>query len=275
MTPLEVGTTSWSLQIDEFEQMLETVEEDLDLHVIHLGAIADISLTEEVREEWQDALDKRKLEVSATAVGFAGEDYSTLQTIEATGGFVNPEQFEPRFRHLCDMAELTRTLGVGILTTHIGFVPGDAQDPCRAHMVESVRKVADALADRGIVLGMETGQESPDLLLAFIDQVDRENVKVNFDPANMILYGSSDPIEALDKLQDHIVHVHVKDATPAIRSGAWGSDVPLGEGEVGIDRYLRKLKEIEYRGPLIIEREGGDNRIEDIRRAVELLEELV
>jgi sugar phosphate isomerase/epimerase len=122
---------------------------------------------------------------------------------------------------------------------------------------------------------METGQETAEAMLQFIKSVGRGNVGVNFDPANMILYGTGGPLEAVEALKDYVKHVHVKDGLSPTEKGKLGTEVPLSEGEVGIRVYINKLVKIGYRGPLIIEREAGDDRIGDIKRAKKLLEDIL
>ena len=125
---------------------------------------------------------------------------------------------------------------------------------------------------------LETGQEPADALLRFIADVERDNLFINFDPANMILYGSGEPIEALEKVGRYVHSVHCKDATWAKHPGQeWGSEVPLGEGDVGMERYLRTLDKLGYTGPLTIEREIPQDPARqkaEIGRALALLKEL-
>jgi sugar phosphate isomerase/epimerase len=108
----------------------------------------------------------------------------------------------------------------------------------------------------------------------FIEATKNPNVKVNFDPANMILYGSGDPKEAVLILGKYLVHTHAKDGLWPKESGKLGTEVPLGEGQVGFEKYMANLKSTGYKGPLIIEREAGDQRIADIKKAKALLERL-
>ena len=149
----------------------------------------------------------------------------------------------------------------------------------------TIRTTGDRIADgplhdvggkglftKEIELGMETGQESAGELLEFLDDLDTPNVFVNFDPANMILYGAGDPIDAIRTLGRHVRHVHVKDATASNRPGeAWGEEVAFGTGQVGPQRFLAALHRIDYRGPLAIEREAGSQRMADVKAAVEAL----
>jgi sugar phosphate isomerase/epimerase len=115
------------------------------------------------------------------------------------------------------------------------------------------------------------------VLLGFIRDVDRPNLKVNFDPANLILYGTGEPIEALRMLAPHVVSVHCKDGDWPSHAGSLGSERPLGKGAVGIERFVRTLKEIGFEGPLNVERETEDQteRMRDIKDAVALLRTLV
>ena len=135
----------------------------------------------------------------------------------------------------------------------------------------------DELADYDQKLHLETGQETADHLLDFLGDVNRPNLYVNFDPANMILYGTGDPIEALKKVGPHVRSVHCKDAVWAPgeqRGKSWGREVALGEGDVDVRRYLQTLKDIGYKGPLTIERETPEDREgqkADIQKAVDIL----
>jgi sugar phosphate isomerase/epimerase len=127
-------------------------------------------------------------------------------------------------------------------------------------------------------LHLETGQEPVDVLIQFLDDVKRDNLFVNFDPANMILYGAGEPIPALEQLGSRVRSVHCKDATWSDRPGeTWGREVPLGEGDVDMAAFLKTLKNIGYDGPFTIEREipqEPERQKKEIGRAIELLEGL-
>jgi sugar phosphate isomerase/epimerase len=173
-------------------------------------------------------------------------------------------------------ADIIRQLGTNLLSVHIGFVPEDSGHPRYAVMVDRAREVADAFGERGVHLVMETGQESPEHLLAFIEAVGRPNVGVNFDPANMILYGVGEPVEAVGLLKKYIVHTHMKDATWSAKPReGWGEEVVLGTGEADIPRIVSKLRAQGYAGTLAIEREAGKQRVADIQEGVKLLRSLL
>ena len=144
--------------------------------------------------------------------------------------------------------------------------------------VAVARDVCDHCAKHGQGLHLETGQETADDLLAFIKDVERSNLFINFDPANMILYGTGEPIEALRKVGRFVRSVHCKDAKWAAQPGKeWGQEVPLGQGDVGMENFLRTLKEIGYTGPLTIEREIAqepERQKAEIGHAIRLLNQL-
>ncbi len=158
------------------------------------------------------------------------------------------------------------------ITTHVGFIPPPGETELHATMLARIHELADQFSGLGIDLLMETGQEPAAELLGFLTDLGVANVHINFDPANMILYGAGDPIEAIRLLGSHIRHVHVKDATPSPRPGVeWGAEVPFGAGQVGPERFLSALRDIGYRGPLAIEREAGNDRMADVAIAARVV----
>jgi len=273
MQPLQIGVCTWSLKMPDLGQALATISSQLGLRLVHLG-FWDDSFTD--TDRIVELLTSNGLEVSATCIGYPDEDYSTIQRIAETGGYRPDEQWERRFAQTRALADFTAAIGVKLLATHIGFVPHDKADPRYAVMVDRLRRVCDALGQRGLTLVMETGQEKAEALAEFITAVGRDNIGVNFDPANMILYGVGDPVEAVGILKDKIVHCHMKDATWSSRpTQQWGEEVVLGTGQADIPRVVSKLRAIGYQGPLVIEREAGDNRTADIQKAINLLNSLV
>jgi len=272
MQPLEIGVCTWSLAMPDLASTLEVIKRDLKLDVIHLGFM---TADNQVPASALDIVKASGLEVSALAVGFAGEDYSTIQSIAETGGFAMDDQWPARRDKMFAVADLARQLGVKLVSVHVGFVPHDQKDARYHVMVDRTRTICDGLAERGLTLVMETGQETADGLLTFIDAVGRDNIGINFDPANMILYGVGEPAEALSLLKNHVVHVHMKDGTWSDKPGRqWGQDVVLGTGDADIPRIVQQLKDQGYTGPLAIEREAGDERAADISEAIKLLESL-
>jgi sugar phosphate isomerase/epimerase len=227
---------------------------------------------------WNKALEAEQFTAVTVVGAFTGEDYADIPTVKRTVGFIPRATRVEREARTLTISDFAAELGVPGIALHVGFVPEDATDPDYIAVREMVRRVADHAAKHNQSFALETGQEPAHTLLNFIKDVNRPNIRINFDPANMVLYGSGDPIEAVGVLAAYIVTVHCKDGTwpPKEVPGALGTEVPLGQGAVGIDRFIAKLKSINYKGPLCIEREIEDHqqRLKDIRMAVGLLEQL-
>jgi len=167
---------------------------------------------------------------------------------------------------------------VASIATHVGFIPEDTSDADYLAVREMVRRVCDHAVSHQQTFALETGQERADILLDFLHDVNRRNLGINFDPANMILYGTGDPVKSLEVVGQHVVSVHCKDGDwpPVGVPGALGAEQPLGKGSVDLKGFLAGLKKIGYKGALTIEREAHDQeqRLRDIQDGKRLLEEL-
>jgi sugar phosphate isomerase/epimerase len=214
------------------------------------------------------------IQFTGAMLGFPGEDYTTPQTIKETGGFGKPEWRQERFERLRWALDRTKALGLTDLMFHAGFLP-EPGDPDRSEMLDVLAQAGQLAAEQGITLAFETGQESAELLRLTLDDLRSPNIKVNFDPANMILYDMGDPIRAIEILGPDIRSVHVKDAIRPETPGTWGQEVPLGMGEVDIRRFVRALKDVGYNGPLVVEREVGSQRerLSDVAHGLDVLRE--
>jgi L-ribulose-5-phosphate 3-epimerase len=173
--------------------------------------------------------------------------------------------------NLTHAAPLARQLGLKLVTTHAGFIPHESTSVDFAKGVARIQQVASAFAEHGVSLALETGQEPAPVLVQFLDSVKRSDVGVNFDPANMLLYGSGEPIAALSQLIPFIRQVHIKDALPSGIAGTWGSEVPSGAGVVDWKAFFLTLNTAGYQGNFVIEREAGNSRIADIIVAREMI----
>ena len=154
-----------------------------------------------------------------------------------------------------EIADFAHLLGCNVVGLHLGFIPGAHASEFHP-VLEVTRELCDHCQARAQNVHLETGQETAAGLLAFLRAVQRPNLFVNFDPANMILYGTGNPIDTLRQIGSLVRSVHCKDAQWAANPGReWGTEMPLGEGDVNIDLYLETLHELGYNGPLTIERE--------------------
>jgi sugar phosphate isomerase/epimerase len=216
--------------------------------------------------------------ILAVFAAYEGEDYADIPTVQRTVGFVPPATRNARERRTIEVSEFARLMNVGSIGCHIGCVPEDPAHPDYTGVRDVVRRICDHAARNQQTFALETGQEPAPVLLRFIQDVDRPNLRINFDPANMVLYGSGDPIEALRAVGHLVVSVHAKDGDgpPANVPGALGVERPLGQGAVGMERFVRTLREIGYAAPLSVEREIEDQqqRLRDMAMGISLLRRL-
>lgn len=252
------------------------VVRELKVPTIQLHTPSKASRTRAKAEAFLDTLRAMGTTITVVFGGFEGESYADIPTTARTVGLVPPETRAARTAEMKEIADFARLLGVDAVGLHVGFVPHDVSDPMYAGAVAVTQEICDHCRRNDQRLHLETGQESPEALLQFRAAVGRDNLFVNFDPANMILYGSGEPIDALRKVGHLVWSVHCKDATWAAEPGKeWGREVPLGEGDVGMETFLRTLQELGYDGALTIEREIPQERQrqkEEIERGMRLLQ---
>jgi len=254
---------------------LEAVKE-LGVSTVQVHAPALDRCTEDYAREVREDFLEAGIEVTLVFCGYPGDSYQSIQAVRETVGLVPRGTREERVELTRQMADFAAALGAPGIGVHIGFLPEDWDDPDFDELAHVAKGICDYCSALGIGMNLETGQETAGTLLHFLEAVDRPNIGVNFDPANMILYGSGEPLEALRKVGNYVRSTHCKDAVWSERPGEeWGVEVPLGEGDVNIEAYVATLIDLGYRGPLTIEREvGGEQQIRDIRKGVELLKSL-
>ena len=273
LEPLEPGMMFWA-ERDDLAQI-----QSLGVRCGQLGIAGDMPLTPGTAEDWKAALARAGFTLVTVFAAFEGESYADVATVQRTVGFIPPATRAAREQRTFEVSDFAAALGVGSIACHVGFVPHDSADADYLAVREMVRRVCDHAASHGQTFALETGQEPADILLRFIRDVDRPNLRINFDPANMILYGTGDPIDALRTLASLVVSVHAKDGDwpPADSARGLGSERPLGKGSVGMERFVRTLAEIGFRGPLNVERETENQaqRLQEIREGVALLRRIV
>jgi sugar phosphate isomerase/epimerase/NAD(P)H-dependent FMN reductase len=203
-----------------------------------------------------------------------GEDYTTLDTIRITGGVVPDATWEQNWKNFEANARIAVHLGLRLVTLHAGFLPHDESDPSFARLLDRIGRIADLFAFHGLEISFETGQEDAPSLRQFLIRLNRANVGVNFDPANMLLYDKGDPVAALRTLAPWIRQVHLKDARRTRVPGTWGEEVVVGTGEVDWPAFFRTLQEIDFRGNLCFEREAGTQRVTDLAAGRSFIESL-
>ena len=255
-----------------------TTTAELGISTVHLHAPKPTARFPEEAEQLVARLAEFGIEVTCLFAGFEGESYADIPTVEKTVGLVNLDTQQQRVTELKEISDFGRLLGVPAVGLHIGFVPQSSRSSEYSLLLNITRDVCDHCRENDQTLHLETGQETAEELVAFLQQVDRGNLFVNFDPANMILYGAGEPLPALKTLGSYVRSVHCKDAKWSDQPGkTWGEEMPLGEGDVDMAAYLRVLQSIGYTGPLTIEREipqQPDRQKLEIGQAVELLNRL-
>lgn len=269
---LEIGAMFWAVR-DALPRI-----KSLGVKCGQLGLAGDVKLDAAFTQSWKDQLAAEDFHLATVFAAYNGESYADIPTVEKTVGFIPPATRAEREARTIEISDFAGALGVKSIACHIGFVPADETNPNYIAVREMVRRICDHAAKHGQTFALETGQEPAATLLHFLKDVQRPNIGINFDPANMILYGTGDPIEALGILGDRVISVHAKDGDwpPKDVPGALGTERPLGQGSVGMPRFVAKLKEIGYKGTVNIEREIEDleQRYADMKMAVGLLESL-
>ncbi len=257
---------------DGLDLRLETAQR-LGLTTAQILAPPIAERTSEHIKKLQHKFKNVGMSISVVFCGFSGESYETIPTVEDTIGLVPAQWRRERLAEAKSISDFASAMNVNVIGLHIGVIPQDGADD----VIAATRDLCDHAASNHQRVHLETGQESAKALLQFFKDVNRENLAINFDPANMILYGSGEPIPALTLVGEHVKSVHCKDATWSDNPGKeWGEEVPLGKGDVNIKLFLQTLKEIGYDGPLTIEREiSGEEQARDIEEGVALLNSLV
>src|SRR3984885_4550701 len=253
--PLAIGVCSWSLQVKSVPELKKLLGR-LGVDVVEIACGDPHHAAWDEGDKLPEAAKAAGFRMTGTMLGFPGEDYTTPLTIQHSGGFGNPATRPERLERFQWALTRTRELGLTDMMLHAGFLP-EPGDPDRKPFLDTLGKLSSLALSKGVTVGFETGQETADLLRRTLDDLKCSNLKINFDPANMLLYDKGDPLRAVEILGPDIRSVHVKDATPPTTPGAWGDEVPLGQGQVDIRRFLETLKKVGYRGPLCIERGVG------------------
>ena len=230
--------------------------------------------SKDLTAEFRAAVEATGVHVTAVFIMFEGHIWDLVGG-PSTIGLVPSDKRGARVVHACRVSNWAREAGISAVTSHMGFIPEDPDHPNYKPFIDTMKAFCAYAADNGQTFAFETGQETAQTLKRTIEDIGLDNVGVNLDPANLLLYGKSRPLEAVDHIGRYVLNTHCKDGSWPAPGGALGEEKPLGEGGVNIRELIPKLYRMGYRGPLTIEREiSGDKQIEDIRKAKRLLEEI-
>ena len=263
-----VAVCSWSLRAKNPVELVDRVR-STGARAVQL-ALTPIAEDPALWSETFARLADAGIDIASGMLETVGEDYSTLDAIRATGGVVPDATWPATRARAAEVARIAGAHGVKLVTFHAGFIPHE-EGAQRDELFARLRGISRMFADHGARIAFETGQESADTLAHALDHLGDGTIGVNFDPANMILYGMGDPVAAVARLAPRIAQVHVKDALPTTVPGTWGSEVSVGTGAVDWKAFLAALAHVPATVRLAVEREAGDDRVGDIRAAMELL----
>jgi sugar phosphate isomerase/epimerase len=224
----------------------------------------------------KDALAKYHVEATAVMTLGPGRMIWDFYDGPRTIGIVPPATRAARIDALKRASDLGKACGIRAVHTHCGFIPENPNDPLYSETVAAIKDVASHCKANGQTFLMETGQESPITLLRAIEDTGLDNIGVNLDTANLILYGKGEPVGALDVIGKYVRGLHAKDGLYPTDPKKLGREVPIGQGRVNFPEVIRKLHQLAYTGPITIEREtSGAQQEADIRASITFLERLI
>jgi L-ribulose-5-phosphate 3-epimerase len=227
-------------------------------------------------ERLRQALDKHGIEVTSLVVGGPGKEVWDFYQGPLTIGLVPRETRAARIAHIKKASDFAKQCGIPAVQTHCGFIPENPNDAVYRETVTAMREVAAYCQGNRQNFRYETGQETPITLVRAIQDVGMDNQGVNFDLANLILYGKANPVDAVELLGPYVQGIHAKDGLWPTNPKELGEEVPIGKGKVDFPRIIARLKEFNYRGAVTIEREiSGTQQVEDVRAAKAYLEGLI
>ena len=233
-------------------------------------------LDEALAKDIKASAEKYGIDISTVWIGWSGPCAWNFTEGPAVLGIVPPEYRYDRMRELCHGSDFAKMLGAKQIATHFGFLPESPADAQYTPLLCAIRYLADYCKANGQYLLFETGQETPTTILRFIEDSGRDNLGVNLDPANLIMYGKANPVDAVEVIGKYVRDVHAKDGKYPTSGKELGPETALGEGKVNYPAFVAALKAVGYDGPLTIEREiEGDEQTRDILNAKKMLEALI
>ncbi|NOY76902.1 MAG: sugar phosphate isomerase/epimerase [Calditrichaeota bacterium] len=263
------------VELKETENSFAPLKE-FGLSVCQLVNWNDSLWREDVAARVKHDLQQNRVRVSALWAGVPGPREWNFRKGPVTLGLVPPEYRQERVASLKRAADFAAAIGAPAVVTHVGFIPENMTDPEFDNVVQAVREVAATCESKGLEFWFETGQETPVTLLRAIHSVGAQNLGINLDPANLILYGKGNPIDALDVFGSYVKNIHAKDGFYPTDPFELGQEVKVGQGKVNFPEFVKRLKGIGFSGEFIIEREiSGEQQKRDIRETIRYLEKLL
>ncbi len=271
-SPIRLGVVVWIQDGQTAEEAVKRVH-DLGLSTCQIGFE---HLTADVAAPLTAALKKYGVEATAFSEHGPGKRVFTFYEGPETVGIIPPATRQARIRNLKLAADIARQCHIPAVHTHCGFIPENPNDPLYPQAVAAVKEVGNYCKEQGRIFLCETGQETPITLLRLIEDTRLDNVFVNMDVANLILYGKGNPVDAMDVLGHRVRGIHAKDGLFPTDPRKLGEEVIIGKGKVDFPAVLQQLKQVNYKGAMTIERETqGDQQKKDILQSKVFLENLI
>ena len=237
-------------------------------------------MDQETADKVNEAARHHKVEITAVWCGWDGPKVWDFYDGQITLGLV-PEAFRfERVKMLQKGIAFADMIHVRDVATHVGYMPENPYDPNYAGVLTCLKELVKLCKENGQNFLFETGQETPVTLKRAIQDIEKDlgkgNVGINLDPANLIMYGKANPVDALEVFGEYVMGIHGKDGKYPTDGHMLGDEVPLGQGKVNYPAFVAKLNEIGYTGDITIEREiSGEEQKKDIIMAKEVLDELL
>lgn len=238
----------------------------------------DMSLrTTEYVEKIKQLCKRYNIEITAVIGGWSGPSAWNFYDGPLTLGLVPSAYRHIRINELINAVDFANDLGVKDVNTHIGFIPENPNDPVYNELIMAVKHIATYAKGKDINFVFETGQETPITLLRAIYDIGMDNIGINLDPANLVMYGKANPCDAVEIIGKYIKGVHGKDGKYPTNPKELGSETAIGEGVVNFPEFIKKLKAVGYNGAITIEREieEGEQQHADIKKAQEVLQSII
>ena len=272
---MKIGVCVSLATMDGIEQRLITLQ-DSGFDNCQLISWNTELWTSENSEILKSLLEKYNITVSAFWCGWQGPVVWDFYDGQLTLGLVPAEYRQMRIQNLCDGADFAHKLGITDVVTHMGFIPENPYDPNFNSFCVAVRTVAQHLKENGQYLLFETGQETPVTMLRCFEQVGMDNLGINLDTANLILYGKANPVDALDVFGKYVRNLHAKDGRYPVNGHDLGVETQIGQGKVDFRALFTKLHELGYDSYVTIEREiSGEQQLKDILESKVYLERII
>ena len=247
-----------------------------NLSVCQLASWDPTIWTDQLAEQVANETRREGIQITAFWTGYCPPHDWNFITGPITLGLVPQAYRARRVTELILAGSFAKKINLPAIITHVGFIPENACDPLFQEIVIAVRLIAEHLHQLGMEFWFETGQETPVTLLRMIRAVNMPNLGINLDPANLILYGKGNPIDALDVFGKYVRNIHAKDGLYPTDPMKLGEEVKVGTGKVRFPEFVRRLKEIGFSGEFIIEREiSGKDQARDILATIKYLQKLL